>query len=176
VTWYFRSKAPWLGTRNSPPQHTPLNSIVAQAHTAASNEFNRSKPSNSASMCSSVTSSHFSFFDDSGTIFEAFVIWSWLSPFHLAPLTECQNEMPDNQLSMHDLEMLPMATAVNAANNHSGGGIHNSWGMLKASQNWVNLRRPAPQLERVFSLREDSETLNNKVHTDFGRYCSIESV
>jgi hypothetical protein len=76
--WYFDSKAPRLGTKNSPPLQTPLKSVTAQAQTAKSNEFDKSKPLTSASMRSNVTGSLFSFFNDSGTIFEtvAFAIRS----------------------------------------------------------------------------------------------------
>src|SRR5258705_4328254 len=78
VKWYFNSKAPWLGTKNSPPLQTPLKSVTMQAQTAESNEFNKSKPLASASMCSNITGSLFSFFNNSGTIFEtaAFAIRS----------------------------------------------------------------------------------------------------
>jgi hypothetical protein len=56
----------------------------------------------------------------------------------------------------------------------AAAGILIGSGIWNVSQNWVNQRSPAPQLECVFSSREDNETLNASCQIDRGKKKSIE--
>jgi len=121
--------------------------MVAMPKTVASNVSFRSKPCLRAVRWVRVTGAHFGWLEAAGAAdFEPCTAHlRRAAPFQGAPLMTCHNWRSKSQVLRVLPPMAPVPlVVVNTERSHSGAGICNSLGMLKVSQNWVNLRRLAP--------------------------------